>query len=40
MFDLECGDTSPLSPTRHVASNQSVDVSAHSKFSGVSSDAG
>ncbi len=28
---LECGDTSPLSSTRHVASNQSADLSAHSK---------
>jgi site-specific DNA-methyltransferase (adenine-specific) len=27
--DLECGDTSPLSSTRHVASNQSADMSAH-----------
>jgi hypothetical protein len=29
--DLECGDVSPLSPTRHVASNQSADMSAQSK---------
>ena len=29
---LECGDTSPLSSTRHVASLQSADMSAHSKF--------
>ena len=29
---LECGDTSPLSTTRHVASLQSEDTSAHSKF--------
>jgi para-aminobenzoate synthetase component I len=28
---LECGDMSPLSTTRHVASNQSVDMSTHSK---------
>ena len=28
---LECGDMSPLSSTRHVASNQSADMSAHSK---------
>lgn len=28
---LECGDTSPLSTTRHVASKQSADTSAHSK---------
>jgi hypothetical protein len=28
---LECGDTSPLSSTRHVASDQSADMSAHSK---------
>jgi len=31
MTDLECGDTSPLSTTRHVASFQSADMSAHSK---------
>ncbi len=29
--NVECGDTSPLSSTRHVASNQSADLSAHSK---------
>jgi ATP-dependent helicase/nuclease subunit A len=29
--DLECGDVSPLSTTRHVASSQSADVFAHSK---------
>ncbi len=29
--ELECGGTSPLSSTRHVASNQSADTSAHSK---------
>ena len=29
---LECGDTSPLSTTRHVASSKSADMSAHSKF--------
>ncbi len=29
---LECGDTSPLSTTRHVASSQSAAKSAHSKF--------
>jgi beta-galactosidase len=29
---LECGDTSPLFSTRHVASNQGADVSAHSKL--------
>jgi molybdopterin molybdotransferase len=29
---LECGDASPLSSTRHVASFQSADMSAHSKF--------
>ena len=29
--DLECGDVSPLSTTRHVASGQSTDTSAHSK---------
>ena len=29
---LECGDMSPLSSTRHVASFQSADMSAHSKF--------
>ncbi len=29
---LECGDTSPLSTTRHVASLQSEDTTAHSKF--------
>jgi molybdopterin molybdotransferase len=29
---LECGDVSPLSSTRHVASFQSADMSAHSKF--------
>jgi starch synthase (maltosyl-transferring) len=29
---LECGDTSPLSMTRHVASSKSADTSAHSKF--------
>ena len=29
--DLDCGDTSPLSTTRHVASFQSADMSAHSK---------
>jgi hypothetical protein len=29
---VECGDMSPLSPTRHVASNQSADMSAHSKI--------
>jgi hypothetical protein len=28
---LECGDISPLSSTRHVASDQSADMSAHSK---------
>jgi len=28
---LECGDMSPLSTTRHVASKQSADLSAHSK---------
>ena len=28
---LERGNTSPLSSTRHVASDQSADVSAHSK---------
>jgi Chaperone of endosialidase len=28
---LECGGTTPLSSTRHVASNQSADMSAHSK---------
>jgi para-aminobenzoate synthetase component 1 len=28
---LECSDTSLLSTTRHVASNQSVDISTHSK---------
>jgi hypothetical protein len=28
---MECGDRSPLSPMRHVASNQSADVSAQSK---------
>ena len=28
---LECGDTSPLSTTRHVASKQSADMSAQSK---------
>jgi hypothetical protein len=28
---LECGNTLPLSSTRHVASDQSADVSAHSK---------
>lgn len=28
---LDCGGSTPLSLTRHVASNQSVDVSAHSK---------
>jgi beta-galactosidase len=28
---LECGDASPLSSTRHVASNQGADMSAHSK---------
>jgi len=28
---LDCGDTSPLSTTRHVASFQSADMSAHSK---------
>jgi hydrogenase maturation protein HypF len=31
-LSLECGDTSPLSSTRRVASNQSADVSAHSKI--------
>jgi hydrogenase maturation protein HypF len=31
-FSLECGDTSPLSSTRRVASNQSADMSAHSKM--------
>jgi hydrogenase maturation protein HypF len=31
-FNLECGDKSPLSSTRHVASDQSADVSAHSKM--------
>jgi uncharacterized protein (DUF58 family) len=29
---LECGDTSPLSTTRRVASSQSADKSAHSKM--------
>jgi len=29
---LECGDVSPLSSSRHVASNQSADMSAHSKI--------
>ena len=29
---LECGDMSPLSSTRHVASSQSADMSMHSKF--------
>ncbi len=29
--DLECGDVSPLSTTRHVASRQSANVFAHSK---------
>jgi hypothetical protein len=29
---VDCGDTSPLSPTRHVASNPSADMSAHSKI--------
>jgi asparagine synthase (glutamine-hydrolysing) len=29
--DLECGDMLPLSSTRHVASGQSADTSAHSK---------
>ena len=29
---LECGDTSPLPTTRHVASSKSADMSAHSKF--------
>ena len=29
---LECGDTSPLSTTRHVASSRSAAESAHSKF--------
>ena len=28
---LDCGNTLPLSLTRHVASDQSADVSAHSK---------
>ena len=28
---LDCGNTLPLSLTRHVASNQSADMSAHSK---------
>jgi uncharacterized protein (DUF58 family) len=28
---LECGDASPLSTTRHVASSKSADMSAHSK---------
>jgi uncharacterized protein (DUF58 family) len=31
---LECGDTSPLSSRRHVASKQSADISAHSKAAG------
>jgi len=31
-LSLECGDTSPLSSTRHVASNQSADMSAHSQM--------
>ena len=31
---MECGDVSPLSSTRHVASNQSADTSAHSKNEG------
>ena len=30
-FDLECGDSAPLSPGRHVAQSQSADMSAHSK---------
>jgi asparagine synthase (glutamine-hydrolysing) len=30
--DLECGDMSPLSSTRHVASDQSADTSTQSKF--------
>jgi thiamine biosynthesis lipoprotein len=30
--DRECGDTLPLSLTRHVVSNQSVDMSTHSKL--------
>jgi hypothetical protein len=29
---LECGGTTPLSSTRRVASNQSADMSAHSKI--------
>jgi hypothetical protein len=31
---LECGDVPPLSTTRHVASFQSADMSAHSKSRG------
>jgi hypothetical protein len=30
-LNLECGGMTPLSTTRHVASFQSVDASAHSK---------
>jgi len=30
-FYLECGDVSPLCPTRHVASKESADISAQSK---------
>jgi len=32
---LECGNTLPLLLTRHVASNQSADVSAHSNRYGA-----
>jgi hypothetical protein len=31
---MECGDMSPLSSTRYVASHQSANVSAHSKNEG------
>ena len=34
-WNLECGGTTPLSPTRHVASNPSADLSAHAKMARV-----